>query len=359
MRLFLSAIGITAALVMAGVSASMNYVFLASLGKTQIDGQILGAASAAADVLKALLPFFIAWAWRCRRVVAVLCGAGLFVLFASFSLLSAIGFAADNRGVMTLGRAAIDQSFARIQEERDQVHSHLSSLPPHRPQTVVAEELRAAEQSRLWPRSKLCTEATETASRAFCAGYFQLRAELAAAEAAQSLRAKIETLQGELDGLKAQGAGQERDPQVAILAKLFSLSQDRVQLMLIIAVALVVEFGSSLGLFLASGHGAAKQIPVSEPADAGQLPQPEAAPRMVGDIEDFVLQALVPMPGTSLSLAELQSAYASWCEGSDFEALRAETFAERFAALAQAIGMPSGKAGYSGIGLQTQQLAAA
>lgn len=94
MQKVLSIIGVVAALVMAGVSASMNYVFLASLGKSQVEGQILGAASAAADVLKALLPFFVAWAWRGRRIVAALCGAGLFVLFAGFSLLSAIGLPA-------------------------------------------------------------------------------------------------------------------------------------------------------------------------------------------------------------------------------------------------------------------------
>jgi len=349
LRTTLSLLGVSAALVMCAVSGAMNYLFLASLGKTPVEGQVLGAASAAADVLKALLPFFIAWAWRGQRRVAAVCGAVLFILFACFSLLSAIGFAADNRGVMTLGRAAIDQTFARLQSERDGLQSQLSALPPHRPQGVVAEELRAAEQNRLWARSKSCTEATEPASRAFCTGYFQLRAELAAAEAAQSLRAKANALQSEMEALQAQGAGQERDPQVAILAKLFSLSQDHVQLMLIIAVALLVELGSSLGLYLASGHGAAK-LSVPEPKAPRPLPPPAPEPRMIGDVEDFVLESLVPMPGAKLSIPELQEAYAGWCDRKGFEPLPAETFTQQFVALAKAVGLPSGKSGYNGIG---------
>ena len=80
---------------------------------------------------------------------------------------------------------------------------------------------------------------------------------------------------------------------------------------------------------------------------------------MGGDVEEFVLEALVPMPGASLSLDELQAAYADWCAASDSESLPAETFAERFAGLAKAVGVPSGKTGYSGIGLQSRQRMAA
>jgi hypothetical protein len=135
---------------------------------------------------------------------------------------------------------------------------------------------------------------------------------------------------------------------VAILDKLFSLSQDHVQLMLIIAVALLVELGSSLGLYLASGHGAAK-LSVPEPKAPSPLLPPEPEPRIV-DVVDFVLDALVPVPGATLSIPELQEAYAGWCNRKGFEPLPAETFTQQFVALAKAVGLPSGKSGYSGIG---------
>lgn len=350
MKLFLSIVGIMAALIMAAVSASINYVFLASLGKTAIEGQILGAASAAADLLKCLLPFFIAWSWRARRYAAALAGACVFILFAAFSLLSAIGFAADNRGVMTESRADLDQSYARQSAQRDELQARLSALPSHRPQGVTAEELRAAEQDRLWARSKNCVEATENASRAFCVGYFQLRSELASAEEAQRLRAAMDAHQADLVRMKMKGAGQERDPQVAILARLFALSRDHVRLTLIVAVALIVELGSSLGLYLASGHGGGGVRPTE--TQSIQAPPLEITARKMGDIEDFVLEELVPVPGAGISLVALQTAYAAWCERCQLEAMAPEVFAEQWDALAQTVNLPQIKGQYRGIALK-------
>ena len=355
MRLTLSIVGIFSALVMAAVSAAMNYAFLASLGKTEMEGQMLGAASAAADLLKCLLPFFIAWAWRERRFVAALSGTGVFALFAAFSLLSAIGFAADNRGTLVESRATIDQTYERIQGDLDALRKQISALPPHRPMAVIGEELRAAEQNRLWPRSKSCTEATEASSREFCAGYFRLRAELASAEEARRIGMAVAKQQGELDRLKAQGAGQERDPQVAILAQLAGLSQDHVRLALIVAVALLVELGSSLGLYLASGEGALR----GGRALSRQPSQDEVEARAIGDVEDFVLEGVEPMPGTQLSPAELQTAYASWCKCRQYRALEPDAFAERFAALAKAVHLPQLDGTYRGIALKTTKAVAA
>lgn len=356
MRLFLSVIGMTAALVMAGVSASMNYVFLASLGKTPIEGQILGAASAAADLLKCLLPFFIAWAWRAGRYVAAVSGTGVFSLFAAFSLLSAIGFAADNRGVLVESRAAIDETYERIHGARTQLQSQLSALPPHRPEAVITEELQVAAQNRLWSRSKSCTEATETTSREFCAGYYRVRAELAAAKEAQRLSKALEARQTEMDRLKANGAGRERDPQVAILAKLFALSQDHVRLALIVAVALVVEFGSSLGLYLAGGHGTVRAR--REDEQPSPPPPAEMEARPVGDVEDFVLEELMPVPGDGLSLLDLKTAYAAWCARGQHEALEPGAFANRFAALAEAVKLRERGGQYTGIAFKTGKAAA-
>ena len=58
MRHALGVLGVLAAGVLLAVSAAMNYRFGYSLGKTELDGTIYGAASAAADCMKALVPFF-------------------------------------------------------------------------------------------------------------------------------------------------------------------------------------------------------------------------------------------------------------------------------------------------------------
>jgi hypothetical protein len=335
MKTILSIIGIAAALVMAAVSAAMNYAFLASLGKTEIEGQMLGGASASADLLKALLPFFIAWAWREQRFVAALSGVGVFALFAGFSLLSAIGFAASNREAVVQSRSALDEAYARAEQEYQRKNAALAVLPARRPVTVLEEELRAAEQSRLWPRSKDCTEATEPASRSFCDLYFRLRAERAAAEEAVRLEASIAALEGELSRLKSEGAGLVPDAQVTALSALFSIAEDRLRLVLIIAVALVVELGSSLGLYLAAGPF---NEPVAGPGRKTSRPEPDGA-RPIGDIEDFCLEALAASSSGAMSLQDVCDAYAEWCKRQDFEALDRGRFRGQFLALAAALGL--------------------
>ena len=62
----LGVLGVIAAGILLVVSAAMNYRFGFSLGKTEMDGQIYGAASAAADCFKALIPFFLFAAIRNR-----------------------------------------------------------------------------------------------------------------------------------------------------------------------------------------------------------------------------------------------------------------------------------------------------
>ena len=62
----LGVLGVVAAGILLAVSAAMNYRFGYSLGKTEMDGQIYGAASAAADCFKALVPFFLFAAIRNR-----------------------------------------------------------------------------------------------------------------------------------------------------------------------------------------------------------------------------------------------------------------------------------------------------
>lgn len=350
MKTLLSILGISAALVMAGVSASMNYVFLASLGKSAAEGAILGTASSAAEMLKCLLPFYIAWAWRSGRFVPALAGSAVFALFAAFSLLSAIGFAAENRGVIIEARAAVSDAYARMHSEYMRMQNLRAGLPSHRLASVVALDIRAAEQSPLWTRTKSCTEATVAASRAYCAGYFALRAELAAAEEAERLDTALAGLEGELARLKSEGAGLEQYPQVSLLSGLFAVREDHVRLALIIAVALVVELGASLGLYLAASGGGGAVI--HRPDSGPQAPKPmRIEQRTLACIETFVLEGLIAKPGASMSAPALYTAYAEWCTHHRFAALELSHFIAQFSALAQAVGLPCAGARFEGIAL--------
>ena len=60
--------------------------------------------SVAVSLLLALLPTLILWAWRERRLLYIALGLPVFLGFAAFSLSSAIGFAAKNRGSVSEDR---------------------------------------------------------------------------------------------------------------------------------------------------------------------------------------------------------------------------------------------------------------
>lgn len=340
MRHVFSVIGVFAALVMCIVSGAMNYLFLSSLGKTALEGQVLGAASAAADLLKALLPFFIAWSWQARRVVAALAGSLAFAFFAVFSFFSALGFAADNRGALVEGREALTATYNAVQAEQAALEARLAALPVHRPVSLVREDLESHKQNRRWSATKDCTDATEAESRTYCTRYFGLRTELAAGTEGESLSGKIAALKQEAARLSDAGAGQLTDPQVSLLSRVLGQSPEPVRVALTIAVAMLVEIGASLGLFLASGHGVAKL----HAAPQASLPQ-------TGSVEDFCLEALMPAKGGTVSAGDLFGAYQAWCEGRGVTALSAAEFAETFAALANNIGLSAEAGRYGGIAL--------
>ncbi|WP_139247363.1 hypothetical protein [Hyphomicrobium sp. NDB2Meth4] len=338
MRTILSTLGMCAALVMCVVSGAMNYLFLSSLGKTALEGQVLGAASAAADILKDLMPFFIAWSWQARRFVAALAGSLAFAFFAAFSFFSALGFAADNRGALVEGREALTATYKSVQAEQAALEARLTALPPHRPAPVVREDLESHKQNRRWSATKDCTDATEAESRAYCARYFKLRAELAAGTEVESLTGKIAALKSEASRLRDAGAGQVTDPQVSLLSRIFGQASEPVRLALTIAIALLVEIGASLGLFLASGHGVAK--PTSAPP--ASIPQ-------TGSVEDFCLEALMPAKSGAVSVEDLFAAYRDWCREREFGALNAAQFKATFTGLAASIGIPEEAGGFRGI----------
>ena len=339
MQTSLSILGISAALVMCVVSAAMNYLFLSSLGKTPVEGQVLGAASAAADVLKALLPFVIARTWRSRRVVAALLGLIAFLFFAVFSLASAIGFAAENRGVLAQAREHLSSEYNRIQATRERMDVLRNALPAHRSASIVSEEISRHRQAQRWSATRGCTDVTENKSREYCAAYFSLRAEMATAEEADRLAREIENLDAKLAKLQADGAGQVSDPQALLLSRLTGTNENTVQLVLVVAVALLVEIGASLGLFLVSDHNGSKKT-------TGETKQRFT----VGGIEDFSLESLAPSE-RSLTLDDIYSAYSQWCQECGFSPMAQLEFETSFSELAQLTGIKQSNGVFQSIGL--------
>ena len=178
-------------------------------------------------------------------------------------------------------------------------------LPQHRPASVVEEALKGVQQDRRYNSSNSCTDTNWNYAREFCKGFFDVRAELAAAVEDDRLANKIETLNRETRQLKEQGAGQEKDPQARMLSMLSGLELDTAQKVLIMFVAVLVELGAAFGVYLATGWAAdgpsapSAPRPTPRPATtpaAPQQQQPARAEKLPATVVDAEFTDVGPEP---------------------------------------------------------------
>ncbi|MGO9170411.1 MAG: hypothetical protein ACLP7P_00375 [Rhodomicrobium sp.] len=254
MRYLVTVVSAGAALTLIAASGLMNWVFMTSLGKSELEQQIIGAVSIAVSAFIALLPTLLVWAWRERRSLYIILGVPVFLAFAAFSLSSAVGFAAKNRGSIGEDRALATARLADVKREVEEAEAAQRRIGNQRSFAVLQELVRGLEQDRRWQSSKSCTEATAEASRSFCKDYFELKAEAARASEAAGLEERIANLKAEIRRLEGQGAGREADNQAAVLARVFGLQTSEVERGLTLFLAVLVEIGAALGLYFATGH---------------------------------------------------------------------------------------------------------
>jgi hypothetical protein len=254
MRFLVVLVSAGAALALIAASGLMNWVFMTSLGKSEFEQQILGAVSVAVSAFLALLPTLMLWAYREGRRLFLLFGLPVFLAFAVFSLSSAIGFTAKNRGSLAEDRALATAKLFGVRHEIEETETRLKALGNPSSFPALQERLRGLEQERRWQSSKQCQDATTDASRRFCKGYFELKGEAAQAGEAQRLEDQLAVLRCENRQLEGQGAGREADNQAAVLARLLGLPAVKVERGLMFFLAVLVELGAALGLYFATGH---------------------------------------------------------------------------------------------------------
>src|SRR5688572_27947563 len=201
MRHVFGVFGCIAALILLGVSAAMNWQFGHSLGKTPFDAHVFGAASVAADCMKALMPFFIFGAIRNRNWSQALGGTALWAVCIVYALTSALGFAALNRSDTTGTRSLQAANYEDMRGQLAQIAQQQSWLEKHRAAGMVEAEIEGAKQNVRWTSSAGCTNATVTLSREFCESYHRLQAELAAAKKDEALQKRADEVRARLDAV--------------------------------------------------------------------------------------------------------------------------------------------------------------
>lgn len=394
MRHALGVIGVLAAGVLLAVSAAMNWRFGYSLGKTEFDGLIYGSASAAADCLKALVPFFFFAAWRNRMLSQAAASAVVWLVVTAYSLTSALGHAALNR-LDTAGQRAIEaQSYKDLRADLQRAKEQLSWVPQHRPAATVQAEMDTLKNAREWSWTKGCTNVTGPQGRKFCEGYHALSAEFASAEQAAVLETRISEVQAKLSHVDTGSVMAEADPQAAVLTKLAgifvpSLTVEDMQTALTIFIALLLEVGSGFGMYIAFSQWRLydREAPVapamaslarSEPAAPSNLEKTLASEshtissahpgandnrsliKLVApesDVERFCRERTVRKPNCSVTPSELYDDYLAWCEELNKEPLALSIFCRDFGELGSDLGVQRQKAGkrihYMGIALRS------
>ena len=374
----LGVLGVLAAGVLLAVSAAMNWRFGFTLGRTEFDGQIYGAASAAADCLKALVPFFLFAAIRNKMWSQAIASLVVWTVVTAYSLTSALGHAALNR-METGGQRAIEaQAYKDMRQNLDRAKKELAWVPQHRPAATVQSELQGLKTQRRWGWTKGCTDATTTKSREFCQQVHALGAELASAQKAAALEVRIASVQAKLADVEGgRAAVATHDPQAKVLADLSGMSIENMQIALVVFIALLLEIGSGLGMYIAFSQWrlndrqapAAPAIATLAPQQMPTLPAqtPAAKPRVSAndnktvapavtklvapenDVERFYKERIEAQDGSSLTATELYEDYCEWCEVQGKEPLALPSFGRGFGELGVRKERIAGRIRYIGV----------
>lgn len=396
MKHALGVLGVLAAGVLLAVSAAMNWRFGYTLGRSEFDGQIYGAASAAADCFKALIPFFFFAAIRNKMWSQAAAAAVVGLVVTAYSLTSALGHAALNRMDTSGHRAAEAQSYQDARSDLKRAQEQLSWVPQHRPAQTVQSDIDGLKNQRPWVWTKGCSDVTGKQGRDFCQQFHGLSAELAAAQQAGTLETRIAEVQAKIGKSSGGSVMSEADPQAAVLARLsstlgVSVKTEDVQTALTVFIALLLEVGSSFGMYVAfsswrlydvhapaaprmasvSTAAAAVAAP-SVPAQAVAVPKPRSSAndnvtkvavaaqpqqqKLIApetDVQRFYKERVETQDGSSVTATSLYEDYCAWCEDREKEPMALPTFGRDFGELGVQKAKVAGRVRYIGIALRT------
>ena len=256
MRHVLGVLGVLAAGVLLAVSAAMNWRFGFSLGRTELDGQIYGAASAAADCLKALVPFFFFAAIRNKIWSQAAASALVWTVVTAYSMTSALGHAALNRFDSTGHRAQAAQAYQDLRSDLKRAEEQAGWIPQARPFAAVQGEIEGLKTQGAWKWTNGCKDVSSKSEQKFCQKLATLNSEIASSQAVVGANTHIADIKAKIATMEGSTALSEADPQAKVLTELVAtflpgVTIENVQMAMTIFVALLLEIGSGLGMYVA------------------------------------------------------------------------------------------------------------
>ena len=229
-----TALGLPAVVVIGGIAAAMNWRFGQTLGHSELDGYLFGALGVALVALNWIMPGAAAFAAsRKARLQQAAC-IGLWLICATYTLVSSVGFSALHRAENGADRQTQAERYTTAKADHER----------------LAGELAAMKASPKYAAAAGCAD-VRARQADFCA-------EVKAKEA------EIKAAKRDMDAGRPASA----DPQAETLARLTGIEMASVSTWFAVAVAFVMELVSSLGFF-AVAHAA--------PMPAASAPSPQSA----------------------------------------------------------------------------------
>jgi hypothetical protein len=205
------------------VSVVLAVRFAYASADTMVDALIRANAAAVAAVVGCHGPAWICRSVRLREWSGALLASLGFAVCLAVTLAGGIGTIAAGFDKSLATRANASATYANWRVELERLRGKRSGLPGSRPEGTIESDMTAARTDRRWTSSSSCTDATATASRAFCADYARLSGEHASAKESAVLDEKIRELTQKLETAPAVRAA---NPQAEVLARLLHVARE-------------------------------------------------------------------------------------------------------------------------------------
>lgn len=265
-----------AATALCAVTVMANLNFGLSLGSTADEKLIYAIASVAADIVKITAVIVVILLWQKRQRMLACVGTVFGIMCLAWSLASATGFALSSREHTAAMHATTSNTIQGWTTTLRRAGEQLALVVRARAPSVVEAELAGQlVPAAIWKRTQGCSELTLPESHSACARVLALRQELAAAQSAHALEARIDEARQQLATKPV--VGQNADPQVAGLAAMLGTEESTLRRGLALLLAVLVEFGSAFGFALA--HAATANPP---PSSHSYPPHRTDAPSGIG-----------------------------------------------------------------------------
>ncbi len=317
--------GMACAAMMALASGLCNLLYGLSLGATPVEKTIYGGMSIASDGLKVVLAIGLSsLTWRQWRLTTL--GGAVFALCFSYSVLSALGFAATTRTDRAAERQVVKELTFGAQNMIDQQRQRIAYLDARIKKIIEAPHPN-------WLSSRGCVNDTIDSSKKLCQHYRKMVDE----------RTKLDGVVWQLHtDLKRSKIVSYKDPQTWALAQIIPLGagdEQTIRVAIIYFIVLFIECGAAfspavlkrmrvstpspvvpvdnLPVPLAPLSGVSPQQTVlTPPSDSHQVSKLCGKDADKSQVKEFFATFVEPAPGMSLTAGTVYQEYQRWRSGS-------------------------------------------